>query len=201
MILDAFQKFSADKFKDAQNMQHSLACLVSYELKVPLSFHLLLSKEKVIELARFQDTELLASHLSLKSGYLNDCCDEINLEISNFAADTIGQPFLTLGRFAYTASEKVVQNLNYLASELATEESGYADDVCQDLKLSAEYTAPMGAPTESANILKFLAQLHDDVDYNGVHYPILQDACWEKIVALRGDSSHAAEDLTIRNDF
>ena len=35
MILDAFQLFSADKFKDAQNMEHSLACLVSYELKVP----------------------------------------------------------------------------------------------------------------------------------------------------------------------
>ena len=72
MILDAFQLFSADKFKGAQKMEHILACLVSYELKVPLSFHLLLFKEKVIELARLQDTELLASRISLKSGYLND---------------------------------------------------------------------------------------------------------------------------------
>ena len=60
MILDTSQLSSADKFKDTQNMEHSLACLVSYELKVPLSFHLLLFKEKVIELARLQDTELLA---------------------------------------------------------------------------------------------------------------------------------------------
>ena len=68
-VVDALQQFGAavqSRKADASKMEHSLACLMSYEIETPLAFNVLFFQEKSVELVSFLGVTSTSSILSVR---------------------------------------------------------------------------------------------------------------------------------------
>ena len=167
---------------DSNKLEASMAALDAAKIDIPTAFKVIFFREKSIDLIRFKQIAELIEFLNVNTGFLAGSPDELAQDLQVVAESTVSSCLVYCGEsFLKTENEStMVVHAARIAGELSATESGFPEEMHDDLKLFSK-ACGFGDPefADRRDAFDSLRQMRENASYTGVLASfIMNDSCW-----------------------